>query len=317
MILRIQQCFAPFLFILFIFAFSLEAGALGKLVNHRDVRPVLISPFQNDTAHYQHNLAATAIFQNEAPYLKEWIEYHELLGVTKFYLYNNLSTDNYLEVLQTYIQKGLVEIEDVTTPSNNVAEFDIIQVATYQHALQKAKAQSKWLAIIDIDEFVVPLHTQNLNDFLKPFEDQPNIGGVCIAWIFFGTSGVKKIPEDRLMIETLLLNGGGIEPFFPRKQGFFKSIVKTHDVTQVVSPHYCVFVPGRKNINLGYDLAQINHYWSRDEDFFYGVKIPRRQLWGFSIDTALASNASWAHYNDFSQRIIPFVNPLRKKMHLE
>jgi hypothetical protein len=32
------------------------------------------------------NLAITAIFQNEAPYLKEWIEFHLLMGAEHFYL---------------------------------------------------------------------------------------------------------------------------------------------------------------------------------------------------------------------------------------
>ena len=44
-----------------------------------------------------YNVSACAIFQNEAPYLKEWIEYHRLIGVEHFYLYNNGSTDNYDE----------------------------------------------------------------------------------------------------------------------------------------------------------------------------------------------------------------------------
>lgn len=47
-----------------------------------------------------HELAVTAIFSDEARFLKEWIEYYQLQGVTKFYLYNNLSEDHYKKVLK-------------------------------------------------------------------------------------------------------------------------------------------------------------------------------------------------------------------------
>lgn len=49
-----------------------------------------------------------AIFKNEAKYLKEWIDYHLIVGVDHFYLYNNYSDDNYEKVLKPYIQRQLV-----------------------------------------------------------------------------------------------------------------------------------------------------------------------------------------------------------------
>ena len=39
----------------------------------------------------KYNVAVCAIFKNEAPYLKEWIEFNHLVGVEHFYLYNNNS----------------------------------------------------------------------------------------------------------------------------------------------------------------------------------------------------------------------------------
>lgn len=34
-----------------------------------------------------------AIFKNEAPYLREWLDFHRAAGVDRFYLYDNGSTD--------------------------------------------------------------------------------------------------------------------------------------------------------------------------------------------------------------------------------
>lgn len=48
-------------------------------------------------------LAICVIVKNEAPYMKEWIDYHRLVGVEKFYVYDNESTDSLLSVLAPYI----------------------------------------------------------------------------------------------------------------------------------------------------------------------------------------------------------------------
>ena len=53
-------------------------------------------------------LSITAVLQNEAPYIKEWIEYHRLVGVERFYIYDNESTDNVKEILKPYIDLGIV-----------------------------------------------------------------------------------------------------------------------------------------------------------------------------------------------------------------
>ncbi len=48
----------------------------------------------------KYSITICGIFKNEASYLKEWIEYHEMIGIEHFYLYNNNSDDNYRDILQ-------------------------------------------------------------------------------------------------------------------------------------------------------------------------------------------------------------------------
>src|SRR5579883_479648 len=60
----------------------------------------------------KYNLSIVAIFRNEKPYLREWIEYHRLVGVDHFYLYNNKSSDGSLEVLSPFIARGIVTLID-------------------------------------------------------------------------------------------------------------------------------------------------------------------------------------------------------------
>jgi len=55
-----------------------------------------------DLMAYQYDLALCTCFQSEAPYLKEWIEFHKLQGVQHFYLFDNLSEDRPENVLSEY-----------------------------------------------------------------------------------------------------------------------------------------------------------------------------------------------------------------------
>ena len=55
-------------------------------------------------------LVICGIFRDEADYLAEWIEFHHLMGVSHFHLYQNRSTDNWEEVVEPYVQAGLVTI---------------------------------------------------------------------------------------------------------------------------------------------------------------------------------------------------------------
>ena len=48
-------------------------------------------------------LAACTIYRDDAAYLAEWIEFHRLMGVERFFLYDNGSTDDHREVLAPYL----------------------------------------------------------------------------------------------------------------------------------------------------------------------------------------------------------------------
>ena len=45
-------------------------------------------------------LTISAIMKNEGPYLKEWLEFHHMVGVEHFFLYDNNSDDKTREILE-------------------------------------------------------------------------------------------------------------------------------------------------------------------------------------------------------------------------
>lgn len=125
-------------------------------------------------------LAICAIAKNEGPYLQEWIEYHHLLGVEKFYLYDNESTDNTTEVLKPYIEKGLVEY--IFFPGMKM------QLKAYLDCVRKHKHHTHYLGFIDIDEFIVPIKHKTIPDYLQSLG---KISAVQINWVVYGSGGAK------------------------------------------------------------------------------------------------------------------------------
>ena len=126
-------------------------------------------------------LAVCAIAKNEGAYFQEWIEWHRSVGVEKFYIYDNESSDDTKEALAPYIESGLVEY--VFLPGKKQ------QLPAYDHCLDKNRLEARWIAVIDLDEFIVPIKDETIPEFLKRFE---NFSAVEINWLIYGSGGAKK-----------------------------------------------------------------------------------------------------------------------------
>lgn len=137
---------------------------------------------------YKNYLSATCIIKNEAEYMPEWLEYHLLVGFEKFYVYDNESTDNIKQILQPYIDSGVVEY--TYWPGT------AMQMPAYHDCVEKHKNDTFWLAVIDIDEFVVA-DCKNVATSLHDFEDS---AAVVLQWLVYGDSGVVN-KEPGLVIE--------------------------------------------------------------------------------------------------------------------
>jgi len=269
---------------------------------------------------YLYDLSLCAIFRDEAPYLKEWIEFHRLVGFQHFYLYNHKSEDNYLEVLQPYIKKGIVELVNISpdNPYDPIEDWNGLQCSCYTETLNKSRGVSRWLAFLDTDEFLFPVRPIRLTKFLKNFRD---VGGVCINWHMFGTSFVEEIPPGELLIEKLTC----CSPIDFGPNNHVKIIVQPKKTAYIPNPHFAIFFPPYHSVNTDRHFApyatspyiqlnqlRINHYWTRTEKFFREKKIPRRQKWGNQLEDL------WHFHkilnSEKNHLITRYATPLRKRM---
>ncbi len=206
-------------------------------------------------------LSLCLIAKDENDYLKEWLDYHILLGVEHFWIYDNDSQQPLVESIPEYVQKGWVTVNPIHGKG--------MQLYAYDHCIQSYGHLSQWIGFIDTDEFIVPGTTKSIPEYLQDFEPY---GGLAISSLFFGADEKKERPLC-----------GQVAGFVSRTPDDFsmnrliKSIVQPEKVIYPISPHNFLYREGFYCVNERKDRVdtqsfpchvkniQLNHYYTRSE----------------------------------------------------
>jgi glycosyltransferase involved in cell wall biosynthesis len=175
--------------------------------------------------------AICAVFRDEARYLAEWVEFHRLVGFEHFFLYDDRSGDAGRDVLASYIAEGLLTLADCAIPIASGG-----QGWAYDDAIERARGRFRWLAFIDIDEFLFSPSDQALPEVLASFEHYP---GVLVNWQVYGSSGLQD-RSDGLLIETFTQRA---ETDWVRNRRV-KSIVDPARAVRSMGPHFFEYRDG-------------------------------------------------------------------------
>jgi hypothetical protein len=206
-------------------------------------------------------LAICAIFRDEARYLPEWVAFHRLVGAERFYLYDNGSADNWRAALAPELAERIVDVVDWPHRPG--------QISAYADCLQRHRTDTRWIAFIDIDEFLFSPTGRSLPSVLRDFRTWP---GVAVCSRYFGTGGWDE-PPDGLVIESYLMRAP--DDFAPNT--LVKSIVFPRMTVRPTDiPHHFLYrhhrsaagedglpAPHGDRIPPTVDLLRINHYYTR------------------------------------------------------
>jgi hypothetical protein len=186
--------------------------------------------------HNQANyLAVCSMFKNESKYLREWIDFHLSQGVSHFYLYDNNSSDDPFSVLTEHVAAGKVTLNNWPFSYDDGA-----QVQAFQHCLKNYGADSRWVAFIDIDEFLFS-PAANLREVLRKFEAHP---GIVVHWQCYGSSGHREICDGGVVRNYLYRAPTG---WVRNRRG--KSIVNPAKTIEPNGVHYFSFSSGESAVN--------------------------------------------------------------------
>lgn len=261
-------------FILFILSPYIVLNAICKFIyeiayGKKNIYKLMLRDLKKK---FLNEIAIVTIVKNEGSYIREWIEYHRLVGINKFYFYDNDSTDNTMDILKPYIDSGIVEYTLLSGKAK--------QLIAYNDAIKKYKNECRWMAFIDLDEYLMPT---------KPFESVSNICnrlvqnaskgavGVGVNWAVYGSSYYEKKVQG-LVIENYTMRGEN----YHWGNFHIKTICNPRMVKNYISPHYPLYKLGGYSISestgerlygwfchtVEYRNMRINHYFTKSKEEF-------------------------------------------------
>ena len=200
-------------------------------------------------------------------YLIEWVEWHQLIGVDYFFIYDNESTIPVAETLKSF--KGV----QVFHTKGAAKQFDV-----YNDCLAKQKTKDlpicDWIAFIDDDEFIV-IESGSIKEFLSDKKSS----GVGLNWITFGADeDNKQLPQIERFKKHIRVDS--------KMNKHVKSIVQPLLVDKFINPHTPEYIEGSSygvseiliegpfTTEAVHEIAWINHYYCKSRDEFI-AKIDR------------------------------------------
>jgi hypothetical protein len=142
----------------------------------------------------QYYLTLGCMFKNECSVLYEYLLHYIYHGVEHFFMINDDSSDNYIEILQPFIDKNIVTLINCDQPPI----FDR-QTVIYTNYLIPFLEKTQWMIVADLDEFVYSPVNIDLKYILKQYE---HYGVVYLNWSFFGSS--KQVKQPKNIVDTFI-----------------------------------------------------------------------------------------------------------------
>ena len=185
----------------------------------------------------QHYLVVASMFKDEGPYLAEWVSHHLAHGVDHILLYDNASSDNGASEVQPWVDSGHVTLIDWPEPKVAGSQYRAVH-----HSLELMRERTRWIAFLDIDEFLFSPVGKSVPGVLRTFEDEV---GVDVHWVCYGSSGYLQRPEgsvrDRYVYRAPI-------QFMRNRQ--FKTIVDPRAaIKRRPKSHEWQFHDGRRSVN--------------------------------------------------------------------
>ncbi|NKX44094.1 glycosyltransferase family 2 protein [Roseicyclus persicicus] len=261
--------------------------------------------------------------RNEAPFLLEWIAYHQVIGFDTIIVASNDSDDGTDEVLQALEAAGQVQHIRHSVPVGQRPQANAARLVNDMGLL----AEGDWALWLDADEFLnVQVGEGRLDDLIAALGPHD---GALIAWRIFGDGGNARFPgrfisdaftgasppmfEKNLAVKTLFRFGRGVRGFGvegnhrpvlaggPDSAGL-RFLAPNGQPIRTKNGVHAKWMAGKDTggnwgvprAELGHALAQINHYMVRTPDV-YELKKARGRGWAAKV----ADNSNSRHTDDF------------------
>lgn len=210
-----------------------------------------------------YNFCVCSIFKNEGHILEEWLLHYIYHGVEHFYLVNDNSNDDFKNIINKYANYVTLFHNDIQT--KNVGR----QILIYNKYFRPILNESKWFAILDLDEFLYSPNDIHLPNIIEKYN---NYAQLRVNWLHFGSS--EHVYQPQSVIEGFMKRAqiDSSKPYFSYKSIFKGNSLINFGVHSNVVNNSEIYLKYEEN-NIP-DLI-INHYCIQSQDFFLKIKATR------------------------------------------
>lgn len=222
-------------------------------------------------------LSVGALFKNEAHCLREWLEHYIARGVEHFYLINDESTDNFMEILDSYISRGLVSLFNPKWDRYLGRQRDM-----YNSFILPRLSETRWLLMVDLDEFVWSPQGTHFPTLLDTY-----FGGLAqiqVNHTYFGSNGHIEQPPS-------LVSGftrRSVE--LPSVSLGYKYFLNTAYKFTSINVHHADHADPADKVErfkiFSQEWWRLNHYSCQSRDFWLKIKCTRGDSDNFRVRSA-------------------------------
>lgn len=225
-------------------------------------------------------LSIASIFKNESWGMKEWLDHYRFHGVDHIYLVNDFSTDDYMSILNPYIEDGFVTLYQNDNPERYTGR----QIDINNKFFKPIVNDTQWIANLDLDEFLYSPKTINLKDIIRKYESY-----ACLTanWVWFNSNGHVRQPSSIVKFFTkrceynakVYMKGPGSSSFEWIELNAPKVILNSNFEISSFNVHSASINGNSINISIR-DISNdpellINHYQLQSREYWEKIKMNR------------------------------------------
>jgi hypothetical protein len=175
-------------------------------------------------------------WKGENDYALDFVKYHRLVGVEHFVIFSNSSEDDYsLEKLM----EGQADVEIIRWSTDDPQRHQ----AAWGALIAYNQGKTKWLALIDADQCLVPVQTNDVREILKGYED---FASLQLNWKAFG-SGWQDTKLPGSVYERFIMTSEN-DGIYNAHCQFICQPDRTLPI-KTAEPHYPLLPPGEVMVN--------------------------------------------------------------------
>ena len=125
-----------------------------------------INTHVNVYPNFNDEIILSTLVKNEDAYIKQWIDFHLRLGITRFIIYDNSDSGTLTHVLNDYVENQQVLLIQWNVPYL-LPNSGISGQTTQQNHSIYAFNQCKYIGLFDIDEYINMQRHTNIHTFLE------------------------------------------------------------------------------------------------------------------------------------------------------